>query len=146
VIPAPDEYAYAPEDVGTLDRVADTESAVGQELRPESAAVDERTEQSLTSELLKVAARFAELRCAAEDVADPERAPEQVVEANATRGEVAAQFARCDLDAGAMHLVDDLALDQRQVAAYAIVAPVAGAAGVAVAEEADSATHGDPAE
>jgi hypothetical protein len=90
-----------------------------------------------------MAARLAELGGAAEDITDPEDVVEQVVQPDAARGDVAAKVSRRKFDSMEAQVVDDLALDERQVAADACVAPVAGAGRVAVAEQPDCATCDD---
>src|SRR5881392_2086762 len=83
-----------------------------------------------------MAARLAELGGAAEDITDPEDVVEQVVQPDAARGDVAAKVSRRKFDSMEAQVVDDLALDERQVAADACVAPVARAGRVAVARAA----------
>ena len=93
-----------------------------------------------------MAARLAELGAAEEDVADPEDTAEQVVEYHATRGKVAPQLPRRKHQPIVCEVIDDLAFNQRQVAADALVAPVAGTQGVAVPDDADAANDPRPRE
>src|SRR5262249_59010083 len=73
-----------------------------------------------------------QLRPAAESLSDPERAFDEIVQTHAARRHVPPQLPGSD----DRELVDDLALDESQVAADAAVTPIARVVGVPVATQA----------
>src|SRR5262249_55907015 len=128
-----DEHADAVELLHGLDWITDSHRSTAQDPRPQAAAMNERAKQRLSRQLLQMAARPAQLRPAAEPLAAPEHAPDEIVQPHAARRDVPPQLA-----GGCCHLVGDLAFDEGHVAADAAVTPVARAVGVPVALEADA--------
>jgi hypothetical protein len=85
-----------------------------------------------------MAARLAERAPAREDVADPERPSDEPVQRHSARGHVPASLARHELE-----LVDDLGLDEGEIAADAVVAPEADAARIPIAADTDTGDEVD---
>src|SRR5919204_4281653 len=99
------------------DRVARTDRAAAQDVRPQAAAMYETAQGARRREALEVVARLAQLDAHALDVADHEALAHQRVEPDAARVDLTAALARSELDAllGRQRL-ECLGLDQREVA------------------------------
>jgi hypothetical protein len=115
-----------PECVGGSDRrqlVADAHGAVGEDVRAQSAAVHERSQDTAAVEAVEVGARFAQAAAAAARVAEHELAAHERVEVGSSYDDVAAVV---DV---AVECVEDGGVDEREVAAWSagakVPAPVA---------------------
>src|SRR2546430_16945540 len=79
--------------VGLTDRIADSDRPVAQDVRVDAGTVHELAHEARAGELLQVRAGLAQLHAVAEDIAAEEPPADQVVEAYATDGELAARRA-----------------------------------------------------
>jgi hypothetical protein len=90
------------------------DDAAADDVSAQAAAVDEWMQERLSHQFDEVLAGLARTRAPAEDLADPETAADQLVEADATGGHVSPCPAGGQLDAViARQRLDRLGLDQR---------------------------------
>jgi hypothetical protein len=116
--------------VDRFDVVAEANYAIFGDVGAETAAVDERAEESGSGEVLEVGARFGQPAADAFDGADPEALANETVEGDAARDDVAARLFPGELD-----LVEHLCLGQCEFVAASGAAEGSATGGVAVAGE-----------
>src|SRR5438105_6288464 len=116
--------------VDSFDLVAQVNDVTFDDVRAESAAVNERAKESGSREFLEMSARFSQSTADAFDRADPEALTDEAVEGDAARDDVAARLVPGELD-----LVEPLRLCQREVLSAPGTAEGSPARGVSVAAE-----------
>jgi hypothetical protein len=116
--------------VDGFDFVAESNDPARDDVRAETAAVNEWAEESGSCELLEVCARFGQSAADAFDGADPEVLADEAVEGDAAGDDVAARLFPGELD-----LVEHLCLGQCELVPVPGTAEGTAPCGVAVAGE-----------
>ena len=99
-----------------VDGVPDADHAAGDDVGAQAATVNQASSRSLPRQGLKMSAGLAEPHSAQRDLADRERAPDEMIERDPSRDDVPATVSRTESDVVlALERFERLGLDERDL-------------------------------